>query len=143
MAQRNTIIGLPPNNLDLVKDPKLPSDAWGFWFNVIHRKVSPDRVQQTITAASAVNIDCIHCNLNSTTGAFAITLDPPTSPSVELAIELKANPNAHSVTLSLTNVAGGSHATTCTWSTVGGTLFLKSNNSSKWIVQKEFNVTLT
>lgn len=133
MAGRNVPLSNPP-----ITRP-VQSQGWLDWFRDIHYRLSTSN-HQYMTGAGAVNLDASYVSLNSSSGGFAITLDPPTIPGLRKVIEMTAD--GGDVTLSLANVVGGSAATTCTWNDVRDTLILESL-SDKWRVVTEGGVTLT
>lgn len=94
---------------------------------------------QTLTAAGPISLDATHVALDSTGGAFAATLDAPTRAGIVKVIEMTVD--GGDVTLALTNVAGGSAASTATFNAVGEVLTLIST-STEWIVLDEHEVTL-
>lgn len=141
MASINKIIAAPPLQADIV-DTNLTTklnNFWSRWFNDLHYSLS-DRSWQTITSATAINVNAKYVALDSSAGGYAVTLDAPTKPNAKLQIE--CTNYGGNVTLSLTNVTGGSAATTCTWNSVNDTIFLESK-SNKWVVIKENGVSLT
>lgn len=118
---------------------KLPTPEWNQWFNDVHRQLST-RNHQTITSARAVDESAQYVAIDSTSGAFAITLAAPNVPNVTKVMEMTAD--GGDVTMALTNVIGGSAGTTCTWNDVRDILVLKSA-SDKWVVLNEIGVSLT
>ena len=96
--------------------------------------------ESLITVAVALGLDVKNHALDSTVGAFAITLAVPDDINVVKVIEMTVD--SGDVTMSLANVVGGSAATTCTWNDVGDILVLLSART-KWIVLKEIGVTLS
>lgn len=149
MAGSNQLVPRPPNNSPIVEDKTHGfgparvdlANVWFTWFDTVHRKISPSRSKQAITAATAVNLDSTWVTLDSTGGGYAITLDAPTAPGVWLGIEMTVNTG--SVTLALTNCIGGTAATTCTWNNTNQVLLLVSISGSKWLIYKQQGVTLT
>lgn len=141
-SDKNKLLDPPPNNTTIIKSSETGEigQFWRNWFDNLHRIVTPKRTKITVTAASALDLDCKYVVLDSTAGGFAVTLAAPTEACVLLLIEMTVF--GGNVTLSLTNVVGGSAATTCTWNSVGDTLILESR-SDKWIVIKEQGVVLT
>ena len=73
-----------------------------------------------------------------------MTLAAPTSAEdgIVKASKMIARDGTNTVTLALTNVVGGSAATTATFDSAGETLILQAAGG-KWVVIKEFGVTLT
>lgn len=139
----NKFLSQPPIQTDLISSvvKNKINESWQRWVDEVHYLLST-RSFQTVTSACALNVNAKYISLNSTSGAYAVTLEAPTSPTAELVIEMTVRGGANNITMSLANCTGGSASTTCTWSGVGNTLFLKSK-SNKWVVQKEDGVTLT
>jgi len=95
---------------------------------------------QTITEAGAISLDANHVKLTGpATSTYAVTLAVPTRGSQIMVIEMVSTTDTSSVTLALTNVAGGSAATTATFNAAAEVLTLISS-STKWIVLDEFGV---
>lgn len=91
--------------------------------------------------AGAISVTTAYTAL-TTTGVAAITLAVPTKPAFIKVIKMTAY--VGDATLALTNVVGGSAATTATFNAIGETLVLVSDVASgKWIVIAEVGVTLT
>lgn len=98
---------------------------------------------EAITAASAVSILIPVTNVTGPAAStYAITLAAPSAPGIVKVITMTATTGTNAVTLALTNVVGGSAATSASFDAAGETLILISNNT-KWVVFKEFGVTLT
>lgn len=141
----NVPLSPPPSASFDVLNKKDFTPQWHQWFVDLHRKVAPNINRQDLTAAGAINPDSTYVTVStlaSTSGTYAVTLAAPTIPGLFMMIEMIARNGAKNVTLSLTNVDGGSAATTCTWNGTGQKLLLMSGNS-KWTVFKERGVTLT
>jgi hypothetical protein len=101
--------------------------------------------EQTITAAGAINLRATHVKLiGPAAGSYAITLAPPTPADGgrTMMIEMISTTATNTVTLALTNVIGGTAATTCTWDAARESLTLVAQND-RWQVVKQFGVTLT
>lgn len=97
---------------------------------------------QEITAAAAISTDACHVKITGPAeSTYAVTLGAPNRGGQTLVVEMTGTTSTNAVTLALTNVAGGSAATTATFNAAGETLTLISN-STKWIVLDEFGVTL-
>lgn len=79
---------------------------------------------------------------NTTSGAGAITLAAPDVEMLGLTKIIEMTVANGAVTLALTNVQGGSAATTATFSVIGDTLVLVGG-SSKWTVIGEGGVVLS
>lgn len=98
---------------------------------------------QTITAAGAISLDANHVKITGPgTSTYAVTLAAPTRGGQTMTIEMVSTTSTNSVTLALTEVLGGTAATTATFNAAAETLILVSN-SAKWIVVKEHGVTLS
>lgn len=139
----NKFINQPPLQTELLSTnvkTKI-NEYWARWIDDLHYYLS-DRSFQTITSAQAVNVNAKYASLDTTSGAYAITLEAPTKPTARLMIEMTVRGGTNNVTMSLTNCTGGSAATTCTWNSVGDVLILESK-SNKWSIVKEDGVTLT
>lgn len=76
------------------------------------------------------------------TGAGAVTLAAPDATMIGKIKVIEMTVDNGDVTLALTNVQGGSAATTCTWSAVGQALVLVGG-LTKWNVVSEGGVALT
>lgn len=97
---------------------------------------------QEITAAVAIDLDANHVKITGpATSTYAVTLGVPRRAGQIMVIEMIATTDKNAVTLALTNVSGGSAATTATFDAAGETLTLVSANA-KWIVLDELGVTL-
>ena len=96
---------------------------------------------ETILAAGAVSGVLTETSL-ALVGAGAVTLAAPTAAMVGRIKIIEMTVDNGDVTLALTNVAGGSAATTCTWSAVGQALVLVAG-LTKWCVVSEAGVALT
>lgn len=97
---------------------------------------------QTITEAGAISLDANHVKITGpATSTYAVTLAAPTRGGQYMVIEMVSTTDTNSVTLALTNVSGGSAATTATFDAASETLTLISS-STKWIVLDELGVTL-
>ena len=76
-------------------------------------------------------------------GAAAITLAAPSAADVGHVLTIQyLTGSTNNVTLALTNVIGGSAATTATFNAVDETLVLIAT-TTKWVVLKEVGVTLS
>lgn len=97
---------------------------------------------QAIDAAAAINLDANHVKITGpATSTYAITLGVPRRGGQVLVIEMVGTTGTNAVTLALTNVVGGSAATTATFNAAGEILTLVSAGS-KWVVLDELGVTL-
>lgn len=141
----NFILSPPPTLEPISIDGRYLTPTWKTWFNDI-RAVIPEAFvsKQNVTAAGALDESAHYISLVNSTASttYAVTLAAPTIPGITKVIEMITRTGTGDVTLALTNVEGGSAATTCTWNSVGDTLILISR-SNKWIVLKEDGVALT
>jgi hypothetical protein len=100
---------------------------------------------QAVTGAGALTLGKTYHSLSNSSGStYAVTLAAPTAAEdgIVKAIKMIAGDGTNTVTLALTNVAGGSASTTATFDSAGETLIVQAAGG-KWIVIKEFGVTLT
>jgi hypothetical protein len=100
---------------------------------------------QAVTGAGALTLGKTYHSLSNSSGStYAVTLAAPTAAEdgIVKAIKMIAGDGTNTVTLALTNVAGGSAATTATFDAAGETLIVQAAGG-KWIVLKEFGVTLS
>lgn len=101
--------------------------------------------EEAKTSAGALTLSKVYHSLSNSSGSsYAVTLAAPTSVQLGIIkeIEMITGDGTNTVTLALTNVNGGSAATTCTWNAAGQKLIVMAG-ASKWTVIKEFGVTLT
>lgn len=98
---------------------------------------------ETLSAAGAISLGSKLTNVANATGAdIAVTLAAPTAAETGLIKTIYMTVRtSHNITLALTNVVGGTAATSATFDAVGETLVLLGG-VGKWIVLKEVGVTL-
>lgn len=96
---------------------------------------------ETITAG-AVSTTKFNSKLELV-GAGAVTLDVCPATMVGKIKTIRMSVDNGDVTLALTNVQGGTQATTATFDAVGEELILVGSSGGKWTVIKEFGVTLS
>lgn len=95
---------------------------------------------ETLVAAGAVSITTTSTSL-ALVGAGAVTLAAPTVDGLVKIICMTVDNG--DVTMALTNVVGGSAATTCTFNDANDTIVLVSSLArAKWIVLKEVGVSM-
>lgn len=100
-------------------------------------------VDQAITAAGAINPLAKHVDITGpSSSTYAVTLAAPSVAGRVMVIEMTGTTSTNAVTLALTNVVGGSSASTATFDAAGETLTLISR-SDKWVVLDELGVTLS
>lgn len=98
---------------------------------------------QAITAATAVLVDGSINRATLTGGAYAITLAAPSAAMKGKILTIEyIGGDTDANTLALTNVQGGSAATTATWNADNETLILVGGEA-KWNVLAEIGVTLS
>lgn len=98
---------------------------------------------QAITAAGAINPLAKYVGITGpSSSTYAVTLAAPTVPGRTLVIEMTGTTSTNAVTLALTNIIGGSGASSASFDAAGETLTLVSNGS-KWVVVDEHGVTLS
>lgn len=98
---------------------------------------------QAIIAAGAIDLDARYVNITGPAAStYAVTLAAPTRPGIVKVIVMTATTATNAVTLALTNVVGGSAATSASFDAAGETLVLVSA-ATKWVVLKEVGVTLS
>lgn len=98
---------------------------------------------QTITVAGAITATGAirHVLIDGASGTYAITLAAPTVAGTPLCIQYVAG-STNAITLALTNVIGGSAATSASFDAVNETLCFIST-TTKWMVVGQTGVTLT
>jgi hypothetical protein len=106
----------------------------------INARCDDSAMSETVIAAGAVSVSVAETSL-ALVGAGAVTLAVPTKPAMIKIITMTVDNG--DVTLALTNVVGGSAATTCTFNDANDVLVLVSDLArAKWVVLKEVGVTL-
>ena len=117
-------------------------DSFGALYDVLAIQQA-NTVVEAITAAGAASVNAI---VTSVTGpaasTYAITLAAPPVAGRIKVITMAGTTSTNAVTLALTNVVGGSAASSASFDAAGETLILISNGT-KWVVVKEFGVTLS
>jgi hypothetical protein len=101
---------------------------------------------ENITAAGAVSISTqVSTLVGPAASTYAITLAAPTTgvPGQIKEITMTSTTGTNAVTLALTNVVGQSSGTSASFDAAGETLVLISNSVGKWVVIKEYGVTLS
>jgi len=100
--------------------------------------------QETIDSSEAADVSVGITYIDNTDGgAGAITLAVPGAANVGRIKVIEMGVDGGDVTLALTNVQGGTAATTATFDAVGEALTVIATNATKWTVLKEFGVTLS
>lgn len=107
-------------------------------------------ISESISSAGGLTLDNgSHILSNSSGASYAVTLAAPTSAHLGITktISMAAGDGTNTVTLALTNVVGGSAATTATFDAGGETLVLQAiqtgASSYAWLVLNEYGVTLS
>lgn len=143
MAARNTQVEPAPIWCPVLNEQGKVSPEWEKWFQKIQFFLSIDNHQTITDAATDIKLDAEVVNLKANTASYAVTLSPPTLAGKLKIIQMTERTAPRTVTMSLSNVIGGTAATTCTWDAANDILVLLSVNNSKWLVIKEHGVTLT
>lgn len=107
--------------------------------NKLDASVETETIDSGVAADAAKRITNID---NTTSGAGAITLAVPDASMLGLTKVIEMTVDAGDVTLALTNVQGGTAATTCTWANVGEALVLVAG-TAKWNVVSQGGVVLS
>lgn len=119
-----------------------------YYWRAIHQEGTTAQVSvgdvQSLTGAAAIAVDgSVSVASIDSGGAYAITLAAPSAAMRGKLLTIEYSQGAtDAVTLALTNVQGGSAATTATFNADNETLILVGGES-KWNVVKEVGVTLT
>ena len=102
----------------------------------------PFRRVREIEEVGAISVVKRITVLDTTAGAVLFTLAAPDASMYGLVKTITFGTDNGDATLTLTNVQGGSAATTCTWANVGEELVLVGG-ASKWNVVSEGGVVLS
>lgn len=97
--------------------------------------------QESIVAAGALSVTKVYSGLAVASGG-AVTLAAPSATMLGQQKTIEMTTDDGDVTLALTNVVGQSSGTTATFNDAGDALVLLGL-SSKWLVLKEFGITLS
>ena len=106
-------------------------------------KLSDSVQTEDLTIAGAISVTKTNTNLDSTIATFIATLAACPASMIGKTKTIRMSADNGDVTLALTNVQGGSAATTATFSAVGQELILIGSAGGKWTVSKEFGVVLS
>lgn len=104
---------------------------------------------QAITAAGAISLTADDVTLSNAGATYAVTLAAPTVDllGVRKTISMVAGNGTSTVTLALTNIVGGSAATSALFNAAGEVLMLEAIRTGastfRWAVVKEIGVTLS
>jgi hypothetical protein len=101
----------------------------------------PVQAAETIAAAGALSVLTPVSKL-ALVGAGAVTLAAPTAAMLGKLKTIQMTTDNGDVTLALTNVVGQSSGTTATFNDAGDALVVIGGASSKWIVVKEYGISL-
>ena len=96
---------------------------------------------ETIVAAGAISVVTSVSKL-ALTGAGAVTLAAPSTGMIGRTKTIQMTTDNGDVTLALTNVVGQSSGTGATFNDAGDALVLLGLANSKWLVLKEYGITL-
>lgn len=98
---------------------------------------------QALTAAGAIDLDARHVTIvGPASSTYAVTLAAPTRAGIVKVIQMLSTTSTNAVTLALTNVIGGTAASSASFDAANETLVLVSV-TGKWLVLKEHGVTLS
>lgn len=100
---------------------------------------------QAITAAGAISLTARYVNITGpASSTYAVTLAAPTANEAGIVkvIRMIATTSTNAVTLALTNIEGGTAATSASFDAAGETLVVVAAGA-KWLVLKEQGVTLS
>lgn len=100
---------------------------------------------QALTAAGAIGLTMRYVTLvGPASSTYAVTLAAPTAneQGQVKVIRMLSTTGTNAVTLALTNVSGGSAASSASFDAAGETLVLVAAGA-KWVVLKELGVTLS
>lgn len=97
--------------------------------------------QESIILAGALSVTKVYSGLAIPSGG-AVTLAAPDASMLGQQKTIEMTTDGGDVTLALTNVVGGSAATTCTFNDVNDCLILVAK-SNKWVVVKEQGVSMS
>lgn len=98
---------------------------------------------ESITAAGALSVTVPVSKITGPAAStYAVTLAAPSAPGITKTITMIATTSTNAVTMALTNVVGGSQTSSASFDAAVETLILVSN-VTKWVVVKEYGVTLS
>lgn len=98
---------------------------------------------QAITEAGAIDLDAQVVQITGPeSSTYAVTLAAPTRAGIVKIIEMVGTTSTNAVTLALTNVVGGSAASSASFNAADELLVLISS-ATAWVVLKEVGVTLS
>lgn len=106
-------------------------------------KLDDSTQTETITVAGAIDPNITNTNLDSTAGTFAATLAACPATMIGKIKTIRFAVDNGDVTLALTEIQGGTAATTATFADATDELILIGSAGGKWTVIKEFGVTLS
>ena len=98
---------------------------------------------EEVTSAGAISVVKTNTNLDSGAGTFAATLAACPATMVGKIKTIRMSADNGDVTVALTEVQGGTAASTATFDAVTEELILIGSAGGKWTVVKEFGVTLS
>lgn len=98
---------------------------------------------ETVIAAGEISTTKFNTKLEVVASGGAVTLDVCPATMVGKIKTIRMAVDNGDVTLALTNIVGGTNATTATFDEVDEELILIGSSSGKWIVVKELGVTLS
>lgn len=140
MAKNSQLPPVPVQS-NIAGDEKV-NDNWLQWFLRLRFLNSNENFQTIDNTSSPVALDAEYVALKATTANITITLEAPTIENRWKTIEMTDRSAPYSATLALTNIVGGTASTSANFDAANETLVLLSKNG-KWLVMKEYNVTLS
>jgi hypothetical protein len=136
---------LGPNDLALALGATEIASIAGATAAEITQSADVSAYSQAITAAAAITLTMRHVSIvGPASSTYAITLAAPTANEAGrvLVIRMTSTTGSNAVTLALTNVLGGTAATSASFDAANETLVLVAAGV-KWVVLKEHGVTLS
>jgi uncharacterized membrane protein HdeD (DUF308 family) len=141
MASPRPGVGSAPNYFREAFPDFEPGD--GPLVNDLVKALLPGGTVQALTAAGAISLDtAVTTIVGPAASTYAVTLAVPSRAGQVKVIQMLSTTSTNAVTLTLTNVIGGSAATTATFNAANETLVLVSA-VGKWVVVAEAGVTLS
>lgn len=138
-------VSLPPGDFAKMMEAIQIDDINGATVAEIAQVADVSAFTQALAAAGAIGLTKRYVTLTGpASSTYAVTLAAPTANEAGQVkvIRMIATTATNAVTLALTNVSGGSAASSASFDAAGETLVLVAAGD-KWIVLKELGVTLS
>lgn len=142
MTERNSQLEPPPLLVQMITEDKKITPSWERWFIRLRYYLSNENHQAVEDSNSTASLDAEYIQLKANTQNSTISLAAPTLSGKIKILHMTERTNPYYYTMALTNVIGGSAATTATWDAVNEVLVLISLQGV-WLVIKEYGVTLS